>query len=158
MQQDERSKIVVWIGFLVTAASIFCFSAATSDSSNGLSQSIVHCIAAHLGLPADGGSLELYNLLLRKAAHFSIFFVLGIFALRVFRSLRRRDYQQILFSLLLGIFFAIGDEFHQRFVSGRSPRILDVCIDTAGLTLGVLLTYLIVCRKQSKIVQAGKRK
>lgn len=39
--------------------------------------------------------------------------------------------------------YAISDEFHQTFVSGRSGEPLDVCIDGSGALLGVLLAFAI---------------
>ena len=39
--------------------------------------------------------------------------------------------------------YAISDEFHQTFVSGRSGEPLDVCIDGSGALLGVILAFAI---------------
>lgn len=35
------------------------------------------------------------------------------------------------------------DELHQKFVNGRSAEIRDVCIDTCGVILGILLVILV---------------
>jgi len=42
---------------------------------------------------------------------------------------------------LLAILFSITDEFHQSFVSGRHPSIVDVGIDSIGAGLALLLKY-----------------
>jgi VanZ family protein len=39
--------------------------------------------------------------------------------------------------------YAASDEFHQVFVSGRSPLIVDVLIDTCGALAGILLLLLV---------------
>jgi VanZ family protein len=41
-------------------------------------------------------------------------------------------------ALGLCILYAAMDEFHQSFVPGRGPRVLDVGIDTLGVLLGLL--------------------
>lgn len=40
--------------------------------------------------------------------------------------------------------YAATDEFHQLFVAGRSGRFSDVCIDSAGAVVGVLVFALLV--------------
>ncbi len=39
------------------------------------------------------------------------------------------------------IFYAVSDEFHQLFVPGRACLFTDVCIDSAGALLGILLLF-----------------
>ena len=53
-------------------------------------------------------------------------------------------------ALLPGPFAALCDETIQLFVPGRSGRIADVWLDTAGYLTGALLTLLIfrLCRKR----------
>ena len=47
--------------------------------------------------------------------------------------------------LLAGIFcvgFAGLDEYHQSFVGGRGPSVRDVCIDSSGALIGIILVQL----------------
>ena len=44
---------------------------------------------------------------------------------------------------ILVILYAISDEWHQSFMPGRNPALLDVSIDAAGGFLGVVLLYFI---------------
>ena len=48
-------------------------------------------------------------------------------------------------SLLVCVLYAISDELHQLFVSGRGAQVKDVLIDSAGATVGVCL-YWGICR------------
>ena len=50
-------------------------------------------------------------------------------------------------------FYAASDELHQKFVDGRSAEIRDVCIDTCGVILGILLVIL-----AGKIIKNIKKK
>lgn len=40
------------------------------------------------------------------------------------------------------ILYAVTDEFHQSFVPGRSPRVMDVGIDAVGTLLGLLPVFI----------------
>jgi VanZ family protein len=44
----------------------------------------------------------------------------------------------LFYSLLLAIFYAVTDEYHQTLVSGRSGKILDVGIDSLGAISGLI--------------------
>lgn len=42
-------------------------------------------------------------------------------------------------SILICMLYACSDEIHQLFVSGRSGKVLDVCIDTFGSLMGIFI-------------------
>ena len=48
-------------------------------------------------------------------------------------------------SLFVCVLYAISDEVHQLFVSGRGAQVKDVLIDSAGAIVGVGL-YLVISR------------
>ena len=50
-------------------------------------------------------------------------------------------------ALGLCILYAITDEIHQSFVPGRSPRVMDVGIDTLGTLLGLLPAMITLRRR-----------
>jgi VanZ family protein len=74
------------------------------------------------------------HFLTRKLAHFSEYAVLGILAARAFagsaNAFLRRHWFRI--ALILIIFYALLDEFHQSFVPSRTASIYDSAIDAAG--------------------------
>ena len=70
--------------------------------------------------------------------HFIEFFILGTLLFLGFRSLKFHE-RAFLFSIILGIFYACTDEFHQLFVSGRCAELFDVFIDSLGVFSAVLL-------------------
>lgn len=52
-------------------------------------------------------------------------------------------------ALCIGIICASFDEIHQLFIEGRSGQVIDVCIDTIGIALGIcsfMLLYKIVLK------------
>jgi len=45
--------------------------------------------------------------------------------------------------------YGLSDEFHQHFVPGRSPSVLDLVVDgLSGLVVALFLTWLIMKKKQ----------
>ena len=82
---------------------------------------------------------------IRKAAHmteYAILFFFVMFSLGVFIKDRGR---RILFSWGICLLYAVSDEFHQIFVSGRSGMVKDVVIDMIGVMLASLI-YLLFAR------------
>lgn len=84
------------------------------------------------------------NQYIRKAAHFSIYMLLGIFLFLLFSCKKGWKKRAKWYSIVVGLFYAISDEWHQRFVPGRGPEIRDVCIDVSGVILGVMISSLIL--------------
>lgn len=78
-----------------------------------------------------GTGLGTWDLVLRKLAHAAEFALLGALLLRALRDERA--------ALAAGVAYAISDELHQHFVSGRVGSPFDVAIDSIGVALGVLL-------------------
>lgn len=72
---------------------------------------------------------------IRKAAHFSLYFVMGLLAIMFIWALDL-DYP-IIVSILLCVCLAACDEAHQLFSIGRSAQIFDIVIDTAGSIVGI---------------------
>lgn len=92
----------------------------------------------------------------RKAAHLTEYMFLGMLWILFFHSLLRGRYgykKEMFYSLLASAVFAAGDEFHQLFVAGRHAKIHDVCIDTTGAIIGILIVSLILSK-----VFGGKKK
>ena len=103
------SRVRLWLPVVVWAALIFAFSS----------------------VPDLGTGLGGWDLVLRKIAHATEYAVLG--ALLV-RATGRAG-----LAFAFGTLYAVTDELHQTFVSGRHGAPLDVAIDAAGVALGILV-------------------
>lgn len=94
----------------------------------------------------------------RKLAHMTEYFALAIavsFPLYVY------GVHGIWLMLLAGIIcvgFATGDEYHQSFVSGRSPSFRDVGIDSFGVFWGIVLVRIIGWTGRKTIFRPRKKK
>ena len=88
---------------------------------------------------SDGASDALdISFLVRKSAHFTEFTALGMSLCWLFGMLKKGW----LLPVLCGAAAACVDETIQVFVPGRGPSVRDVCIDSCGVLLGVILLTL----------------
>ena len=91
-----------------------------------------------------------FKTFVRKTAHFFMFCGLGILVLCTIRSYYGRPHIRVYASAwLFCIFCAVCDEFHQLFVPGRGAQLSDVCLDSAGALVGVLLAFLLLLLRKS---------
>jgi VanZ family protein len=113
----SRSFARLWLPVLAWAALIFAFSS----------------------VPDLGTGLGGWDLALRKLAHAAEYAVLG--ALLV-RATGRSG-----LAFALGVLYAMSDEWHQTFVSGRMGSPVDVAIDAVGVAFGVFVWQTIRARR-----------
>jgi VanZ family protein len=130
--------------FAITAAVmiyIFIQSALPGDVSGAESSIIVRMITSIV--QADP---ETVSFIVRKAAHFTEYMVLGACLLLNVRDCFAHLHPRQMWGLawLLGTAYAVTDELHQRFVPERSCEPRDMCIDAAGVALGALIMLAIV--------------
>ena len=154
---DRYIVLLTLIPVLAVMVVIFCFSSQNGEESGALSTRVTEAVI-RVFIP-DYDRLEAEEQVLvfnrtahfvRKAAHFTEFAALGFFLLGHFRALALKTSLRhpSLCSFVTGLLYAVSDEFHQSFVGGRSPGILDVGIDSAGVLFGILIMALILflCR------------
>lgn len=145
-------KIISIILVILCMGIIFFFSSKNSSisksQSDGVSRTLVVSVFKLTGKKANekeiNKTVEKINLPVRKLAHFSIYFVLGLCVLNMFISFNVN--KKIFFSIILCLFYAISDEIHQFFVSGRVFSVIDILIDSGGYLLGIYLYYFIFKR------------
>lgn len=75
---------------------------------------------------------------IRKTAHATEYTVLAILLVCALYTGYLNKRRCCVFAWLVGVLYAATDEFHQLFVPGRSGRIIDVGIDSVGVSVGVL--------------------
>jgi VanZ family protein len=74
--------------------------------------------------------------------HAIVYSIFGFFIARAFYHQTRYSVLRanlFSFTFLLGMLYAISDEFHQYFVPGRSTQISDAVADCVGITIGYLI-------------------
>lgn len=78
------------------------------------------------------------NKIIRKAAHFIEYAVIGTVMCLMLNVAIGRTGTAALISIVLSPLFGLIDEYHQMFSPGRTSLLLDVYIDTAGILTGVI--------------------
>lgn len=81
------------------------------------------------------------RVLVRKSAHFFLYFILGILTYLTLSSYSIP--KTVLFSVVFCFIYACSDELHQMLSAGRSAKVFDVCIDTLGSSVAIFGCYLI---------------
>ena len=124
---------------------IFVHSAMPGEVSGSESQYFAELLASLTGL-----SFDIASFIVRKAAHFTEFTVLGICLTVNFYDLRTAKQASVshpaAYAWIAGVLYAATDEFHQLFVEGRSCEFRDMCIDAAGVALGTIIASLVISR------------
>lgn len=144
-------KPLSFVPAIVVMYCIYSFSGQSGATSAQLSYKVTHELVEIANDVTDRNLSETqinfytekYHFYVRKLAHFSEYMVLAIsvaFPLYVYGM---RGIWLMLFAGSFCIGFACLDEYHQSFVTGRTPTKRDVYIDSCGVVLGIILTRIV---------------
>lgn len=129
----EWSTVVFWMGL------IFYLSHQPASTSSQLSSGImsffintIESVLPFLNIDWTG-----FHFIVRKGAHLTAYFILGILVLHAFRSFKMIFWRRLLIAFIICVMYAISDEVHQLFIPGRSGEVRDVLIDSVGAAGGI---------------------
>ena len=130
--------IVLWMGV------IFTFSSDNADKSTSKSDGVIINIykAFHKGDISKKEKqkiIDKYVFPVRKLAHFTEYLILGVLIINFISEYKTLEIKYLLLAIILCMLYAVSDEIHQIFISGRTAKILDVFIDTLGSSTGIFL-------------------
>ena len=143
MKRTKTRLIVCWILLALVLAFIWGNSLLPAEQSRAFSLWVRNLLAPLFGwkvITKPGGSGPS---VLRKVAHVTEFFWLGLCLSWLMHMLRTKKTEVFLFAAAAGIAAACIDEGIQFFIPGRGPGWKDVGIDTLGLLLGIGVITLI---------------
>ncbi len=92
---------------------------------------------------ATNGYYAVVEFLIRKAAHVSTYFLIGVFGYLGLRAYVKPTWLRGLLTILSTCGLAALDEFHQMLTGDRQPTFDDVALDTVAAVIGVLLVLVI---------------
>jgi VanZ family protein len=98
--------------------------------------------------------IALLDKIIRKLTHLLSFGILALLIINAF-SPHRWAYTD---AWLMATLYGASDEFHQIYVSGRTPLLTDVMIDSLGAFLALFIIYLMRLRKEKREDQFQKNK
>lgn len=168
----NKKFIAIWAVRAILIALILCwmtvifgFSSADGTESSSLSDKITIRVVQFVEPDYDSLSSAARNVIfnrvsffVRKTGHlgeYGILAALWMIFLLSFEKIRNAKRHRILLAAI-GICFvyAVTDEVHQGFVDGRTPKVMDVGIDTFGGLAGagfILIIWLIFRRENEKL-------
>src|SRR5690554_1189559 len=111
----RRNQRRAWMAVILWMILIFAFSAQPGNQSSGLSTGVTEIFLKFIQELVPYLELELgvFHYLIRKAAHFTIYLILGILVMNALRQSGVEGRKAILRGLLICILYAISDEVHQ---------------------------------------------
>ena len=80
--------------------------------------------------------------IVRKNAHAFMYMVLSFLVSSAFFAYNKKGQNVVVYILFICLFYAVTDEFHQSFISGRTSLVSDVLVDFVGALIGLVFFYL----------------
>ena len=133
----KKEIIISWMLLVIWMIFIFIMSSFNGNISSNQSGSIADLIYNLFNI----SDTEKVSLIVRKCAHVSEFFILGILVINLISKYNVK--YSYLISFIVCVLYASSDEFHQLFVPGRSGQVTDIFIDMIGVVLGLSIYCLI---------------
>jgi VanZ family protein len=142
----RRLRLLLVILTVAWMAVIFAFSAQPASDSSRTSGNTVRAVAEVVDpgfkqkpVSAQEQIVSEYQHLARKSAHSILYFVLGGLVAATLGNYEMNPWIRIAAAEGIAALYAVSDEFHQRFIGGRSAQVSDVLLDSAAALLGVLI-------------------
>ncbi len=143
----NKKKVILRIIIVLWICLIWGHSLQPANISNKESGAVLTFLINHFPsvFNADTGMV-----IVRKSAHFTEYFILGILLCCEMISYLRGAFKRFSVPAVAGLFVSFIDETIQLFVEGRSGEVRDMWIDFAGVVLGVLITMAISNNRHSR--------
>ena len=132
----KKEIIISWMLLVIWMIFIFIMSSFNGNISSNQSGTIADLIYNLFNI----SNTEKVSLIIRKCAHVSEFFILGVLVINLISKYNVK--YSYLISFIVCVLYASSDEFHQLFVPGRSGQVTDVLIDMIGTIFSLLVMYL----------------
>jgi len=152
-------KYILTVFTVLWMIMIFLFSNQEANASSNVSNSFIDNTVVKiykvfdkdLSVEEENNIKEFLFVPIRKTAHFSVYFILGILVLFTLREYGVKD-KVWYYAILICFLYAVSDEIHQLFVAGRSGEVLDVLLDTCGSSIAVFILKYILEKKKFKVI------
>ena len=140
-------KIIYSILIIIVMVTIFMFSNQPADDSTKLSNGFIEKTIGNVYKLFDNNVTEEeldkikenYATPIRKLAHVTIYFILGILVYLLLCEFNIETGKTIILAFIICMSYSISDEIHQIFVPGRSGQVTDVILDSCSSFIGMML-------------------
>lgn len=143
-------RILLIISLCATFYTIFQFSSENSTASTTRSKGVMRKLinifpyTRNLSEKTKNKIVDRAQPIIRKLAHFSIYMLVGILIMSFVSTYKLLLWKKFSISIIVGLIYAISDEYHQSFVPGRSAEIRDIVIDTVGVIVGIIFVLVLI--------------
>ncbi|MBU3111441.1 VanZ family protein [Clostridium lacusfryxellense] len=86
---------------------------------------------------------EKINIFIRKNAHAFEYFILAVLVSNLLFLFALKGRNALTYIMFICLFYAVTDEYHQKFIAGRGSSVSDVLIDFTGALIGLGFFYLV---------------
>ncbi len=139
-KKASRIKILT-VMLIVVLAFIWGNSLLPGEQSAEVSNGLSDFIARLFGITTED-----LGIIIRKAAHFSEYAVLGAVVYLLLKSKGKKEKELVLYCAVCMLLFPLIDETIQLIIPQRNGAVLDIWIDISGYVVGSLITNLCVKR------------
>lgn len=157
-----KAKKIIHISFIILwMIIIFLFSAADGKKSEEQSDEIIVTTAEivkkeKLTVEEKDRIINKYIVLVRKSAHFFLYFILGILVYLYIHNIYDTSLKTFIITIIVCTIYAISDEIHQMFSIERAAEIRDIIVDMGGSLLAeALLTLIFIVKSKIKKKEAN---
>ena len=136
----NKRLFINWILLIGWMLLIFFMSNQPAEVSTKQSDLVIRLFSV-IGIDLNSHLGSFTSFFIRKAAHFTEYFILYYFTISVCKYYFDIKNARI-YSLVIILGYAISDEIHQYFIPGRAMAIRDVIIDFSGGVLGFIINWI----------------
>lgn len=137
LKRHSQHKLTFTLLSLLWVFVILWFSlqdGSTSSLQSGFITANIQRVLSSIGIVVER---QLLGFLIRKTAHFTEFFILGVLVKQSAYEMKNN------LILYLSFLVPIIDETVQSFVPGRAMTLMDMLIDSAGILCGIFVVYML---------------
>lgn len=149
LAKEKVIRFICLIPIIIWMITVFKFSNEPADLSQNTSLNMTRTIIEII-IPKETSLEEKDELVkrldpaIRKFAHFSIYAIGGFLIMLYTNTYKIKDYEKILYAIIVGTIYAYIDEVHQIFIPGRSGQFTDIILDSIGVATGTCTCLLII--------------
>jgi VanZ family protein len=140
-----ETRMLFWVRWSITVTwAVMIFTLSTATFAGSFSAMLLTETLRLLHLSVSPSAFATLHFLFRKLAHCTEYAIFALFLYHCFLNSNRTKWhaRTAVFSVLVASMYSLTDEFHQIFIPGRTPSLIDCGIDTTGAALGILVVYL----------------
>jgi VanZ family protein len=135
MNKTERI-IKNWLPVILWICCIFLLSTEyfSAEHTSRILEPLLRFLVPHI----TAREIDTIHFIVRKAGHLTEYCITSLLLFHSFRNTLpfQRHWRWVFYSLMIVIFVAATDEYHQSFVASRTSSVVDIGIDIIGGILG----------------------